>query len=139
MGALTKVWVDTGALLALASPRDQHHGNAVTTLRQHTAAGVRWTSSVLVLAEFHLLAVQRRGSAAARASVSALLADTGYEWLDVPVGLVREAMSNWLDRFQGQSFSLADAVSFELMQRERISHAFAFDKHFVAAGFELLR
>ncbi len=100
--------------------------------------GVRWTSSVLVLAEFHLLAVQRRGSAAARASVSSLLADPGYEWLDVPVLLVSEAMSNWLDRFQDHSFSLADAVSFESMRRERITQAFAFDEHFVTAGFELL-
>jgi predicted nucleic acid-binding protein len=135
---VSKVWVDTGALLALASPRDQHHQRAVATLRRHAAAGVRWTSSVLVLAEFHLLAVQRRGSAAARASVSSLLADPGYEWLDVPVALVGEAMASWLDRFPDQSFTLADAVSFESMRRERITQAFAFDEHFVTAGFELL-
>ena len=135
---MSRIWVDTGALLALASPRDQHHLRAVATLRRHATAGVRWTSSVLVLAEFHLLALQRRGSAAARASVTSLLADPGYEWLDAPVALTSEAMSNWLDRFQDQSFSLADAVSFELMRRERLTQAFAFDEHFVTAGFELL-
>ena len=74
----------------------------------------------------------------ARASVTSLLADSGYEWLDVPVALVSEAMSNWLDRFPDQSFSLADAVSFELMRRERLTQAFAFDQHYVTAGFELL-
>ncbi len=125
--------------MALALPRDQHHQHAVSTLRRHATAGVRWTSSVLVLAEFHSLAVQRRGSATARASVISLLADPGYEWLDTPAALVSEAIPNWLDRFQDQSFSLADAVSFELMQRERITQAFAFDEHFVTAGFELLR
>lgn len=135
---MSKIWVDTGALLALASPRDQHHQRAVATLRRHATAGVRWTSSVLVLAEFHLLAVQRRGAAAARASVSSLLGDAGYEWLDVPAALVSEAMSNWLDRFPDQSFSLADAVSFELMRRERLTQAFAYDQRYVTAGFELL-
>jgi predicted nucleic acid-binding protein len=110
----------------------------VDTLRRHAAAGVRWTSSVLVLAEFHLLAVQRRGSAAARASVTGLIGDAGYEWLDVPVTLASEAISSWIERFPDQSFTLADAVSFELMRRERLTHAFAFDQHFVTAGFELL-
>jgi predicted nucleic acid-binding protein len=110
----------------------------VSTLRRHATAGVRWTSSVLVLAEFHSLAVQRRGSAAARASVTSLLADPGYEWLDAPAALVSEAIPNWLERFPDQSFSLADAVSFELMQRERLTQAFTFDEHFVTAGFELL-
>jgi predicted nucleic acid-binding protein len=135
---MSKVWVDTGALLALAAPRDQNHQRAVSTLRRHAPAGVRWTSSVLVLAEFHSLAMRRRGPAAARASVTALLADPGYEWLDIPVELVGEAMSNWLDRFPDQSFTLADAVSFQLMQRERLTQAFAFDQRFVTAGFELL-
>jgi len=74
----------------------------------------------------------------ARASVTSLLADSGYEWLDVPGTLVSEAMANWLDRFPDQSLSLADAVSFELMRRERLAQAFAFDQHYVTAGFELL-
>ena len=52
--------------------------------------------------------------------------------------LVGEAMGAWLDRFADQAFSLTDAVSFELMKRERIAVAFAFDRHFEAAGFGLL-
>ena len=31
-----------------------------------------------------------------------------------------------------------DAVSFEVMRRNRLTHAFAFDRHFEIAGFELL-
>jgi predicted nucleic acid-binding protein len=95
-------------------------------------------SSVLVLAEFHAHAVRRRGPRAARAAVANLLSDAGYEWLDVPVAVAIEAVARWLDRFQDQPFSLTDAVSFELMRRERLTHAFAFDQHFVTAGFQLL-
>jgi len=47
-------------------------------------------------------------------------------------------MDAWLGRFSDQRFSLTDAVSFEVMRREQISRAFAFDQHFVTAGFELL-
>jgi predicted nucleic acid-binding protein len=43
-----------------------------------------------------------------------------------------------LDRFGDQRFSLTNAVSFEVMRRLRLSRAFAFDHHFVVAGFEPL-
>jgi predicted nucleic acid-binding protein len=43
-----------------------------------------------------------------------------------------------LERYHDQDFTLTDAVSFEVMRRERIRQAFAFDGHFVTAGFELL-
>lgn len=135
---MSKTWVDTGALLALASPRDQYHERAVATLRRHSAAGARWVSSIMVLAEFHVHAVRRRGPLTARTAVANLLSDAGYDWLDVPVAVVGDAVSRWLDRFPDQPFSLTDAVSFELMRRERLTQAFAFDQHFVIAGFELL-
>lgn len=44
-------------------------------------------------------------------------------------------MAGW----PSQRFSLVDSVSFEVMRRERLSQAFAFDKHFEVPGFELLR
>jgi predicted nucleic acid-binding protein len=33
---------------------------------------------------------------------------------------------------------LIDAVSFEVMQRNKVTHAFGFDRRFAIAGFELL-
>lgn len=135
---MSRIWVDSGALVAVAQPGDQYHQRAVAMLRRQGRAGVRWTSSVMVLAEFHTIAMRRRGSAAARAWIDSLLADPRWEWLDVNAALVSEATANWLGRFQDQSFTLADAVSFELMKRERITQAFAFDEHFVTAGFALL-
>ena len=35
-------------------------------------------------------------------------------------------------------FSLCDAVSFEVMRRERIEHALTFDTHFTIAGYKTL-
>jgi uncharacterized protein len=48
---------------------------------------------------------------------------------------VNDAKTRWLARFSDQRFSLPDAVSFELMSREALRQASAFDRHFETAGF----
>jgi predicted nucleic acid-binding protein len=130
--------VDTGALVALAWPGDQYHADATRITRGHRAAGGRLVSTVLVLAEFYTHVLCAKDPGIARGLLSRLLADPAYEWLDVPLSLVVGARS-WLDRFRDQGFSLVDAVSFEVMRRHNITHAFSFDRHFAVAGFQLLR
>lgn len=130
--------VDTGALLALANPRDQYHPRAVAAGRRLRAEGVRWLGSALVLAELHAHLLRLRGPELARSVLAGLLDDRLFEWRDVTVELVGAATSAWLERFADQRFSLTDAVSFELMRRERIGQAFAFDADFQTAGYELI-
>ena len=130
--------VDTSALLAIAARDDQHHHRAVKIARSFFGTGGRLVGTTLVLAEFQRLVLQRQGPEAARADLRGLLDDPGYHWLAVSPELVRDATTAWLERFSDQPFSLTDAVSFAVMRRERIETAFAFDRHFVTAGFELL-
>ena len=47
-------------------------------------------------------------------------------------------MSAWLERFRDKRFSLADAVSFEVLSQDGLEQAFAFDRRFRTAGFEML-
>jgi len=131
-------WIDTSALLALASPRDQYHARAVGLAASHRQAGGRWVSSVLVLGEFHRRTLYRAGPSVARGAVTRLLADPANRWLDVTTSVASGAVSSWLERFHDQDITLTDAVSFELMTREGLTHAFAFDKHYAVAGFQLL-
>lgn len=130
--------VDTGALLALSRRRDQYHDRAIEIAERHLGSGGQFVGTTLVLAEFHSHLLYLRGPTDARTAVSALLEDPVHEWLPVSAELQREATGRWLARFADQDFSLIDAVSFEVMRRNRLTHAFAFDRHFEIAGFELL-
>ena len=135
---MTRAAIDTGALLALASSRDQYHERAVATELRFRHSGGRWVGSALVLGELHGHLLRRIEPDAARRTVSALLADPAFEWHAATPELLQGAIDRWLMRFADQRFSLTDAVTFELMRRERIPAAFAYDKDFVTAGFELL-
>lgn len=135
----SRVLIDTGALLAAANPRDQHHEEAVALGRRFLASGGRWIGTTLVLAELHGHLLHRRGQAVARTHLDRLLLDPAHEWIDASAELVGEASERWLARFRDQPFSLTDAVSFEVMRRLRLTHAFAFDHHFEIAGYERLR
>jgi hypothetical protein len=130
--------VDTSALLALASSRDQYHARALATATRFQKAGGRWIGTTMVLGELHGHLLHRRDPDTARRVVGALIKDPAYEWHDASVEMVQGALTHWIDRFPDQGFSLTDAVTFELMKRERVKRAYAFDQHFVTAGFELL-
>lgn len=130
--------MDTGALLALASSRDQYHQRALATQARFRRGGGRWLGSTLVLAELHGHLLRHLDPVRARRVLEALLADPAFEWREVSPDLIREAVSRWITRFADQRFSLTDAVTFELMRREKLTTAFAFDRGFVAAGYALL-
>ena len=131
--------IDTGALLALASSRDQYHERALSLESKFRRAGGRWVGSTLVIAELHGHLLRRANPILARRVVSALLRDPAFEWRDASADLIARAVAQWLDRFADQRFSLTDAVTFEIMRSERLTRAFAFDQDFEVAGFELLK
>ena len=124
--------------MALTNSRDQYHQRAARIAVARAASGTHWVGSVLVLSELYDHMMRRRGPEAARRVISDLLADPRHRWLEVTPDLLAAAISAWLERFHDQTFSLTDAVSFEIMRRERINQAFAFDQDFVTAGFRLL-
>lgn len=130
--------IDTGALLAIANPRDQFHAVAVELARRFVSDGGRWVGSVLVLAELHGHLLRWRGPAVARQVLEAVRRDPAYDWRAVDPDLIDAAISEWLDRFGDQRFSLTDAVTFALMRREHLTTAFAFDRDFRTAGFTLI-
>jgi predicted nucleic acid-binding protein len=130
--------IDTGALLALASPRDQYHSRAVATATRVRENGGRWISHALVLGELHGHLIRRIEPPRARVTMEQLLSDPMLEWHDATTALISEAIERWVVRFGDQRFSLTDAVTFEIMRREKVRAAFAFDQDFITAGYGLL-
>lgn len=137
MPTATRAAIDTGALLALASPRDQHHADAVAIARRHLAQGGRWVGSVLVLAELHGHLLRWREPRVAHTVIDRVRADPAYEWRAVDDALIEAATVNWLLRHADLRLSLSDAVTCELMHQERLDSVFAFDQDFLAVGYRL--
>jgi predicted nucleic acid-binding protein len=129
--------VDTSALLALMSPRDQYHAHAARIARSHVELGGRFVGSVLVLAELHGHLLRWRGAPVAHDLVDRVRRDSAYEWHGVDAPLLEAVQRDWFARLGGARISLTDAVTFELMRREKLTTAFAFDQDFELAGYAL--
>lgn len=106
-------------------------------VEQMGGGGTLVTTS-LVLAEMHVLLLRLGGPATAIKFLDGVAADPTHEVVDVDRDLRLAGIERWLRRFGDQEFSLADAVSFEVMRRRRLRRALALDRHFEVAGFELV-
>ena len=91
----------------------------------------------LVLAEAHALIARRLGVEPGLAFLDALGTprDRRVEWVDE--ALATAAVDRWIRRHRDRPLSLTDAVSFEVMRRDGLREAFAFDDDFERAGFRL--
>jgi hypothetical protein len=132
-----KVFVDTGAWLALADTGDGLHDAAIASYPTVLEAGSRLVTTNLVVAESYNLIRRRLGHSPAMSFLESLRASPRlikiYSDADT-----ESAAEDILLRYDDQDFSFVDAVSFAVMQQEGIAEAFAFDRHFAAAGFTLV-
>lgn len=132
------LFLDASVWVAAVVARDPRHAEVERVIERLTARRARIITTNLVVAETHALVVRGRGAAAGLALLAAIAADPQYDVRFVDAELQRQAASRWLTRFRDQRFSLADAVSFEVMRRERLRTALALDHHFRIAGFQTL-
>jgi predicted nucleic acid-binding protein len=129
-----KLLADTGALLAYLLKADRRHKAAVAFVRDHPH--VRFTLSDLILNEL-VTRLRARADAARAAEVGRSLLDSrryGVVFVDTP--LIRSALSR-LEQFDDKRLSLADCVSFEMIDRLGLDGAFAFDRDFRDCGYRV--
>ena len=133
------LFVDTSAWVALANPRDERHGRAGPIWKAAARAERRVVTTNVVVGETHAMLLSRRGRAPADAFLDLMLesAEITLVWTDLDLTL--SARDRWLRKLHDKAISLADAISFETMDREGIHEAFAFDRDFERAGFRLLK
>jgi predicted nucleic acid-binding protein len=132
-----ELFVDSSAWYPLARPAHPDHARVAAALRERVTAGVRIVTTNLVIAESHALLLSRTGPAAALRFLKEVRSPPNTV-VTSDDGLEDQAISGWLSRYADQSFSLADAVSFEVMKTRRIREALTLDSHFATAGFAML-
>ncbi len=128
--------MDTGAWVALAVVDDAHHLEASRVYPGLLKERELITTN-LVVAETYILLRKTAGHEAAVSFLEMIEASPRIHKVYSTPKLEDEALKI-LKRFSDQDFSFTDAVSFVVMQRERIEEAFAFDHHFLVMGFRLI-
>jgi predicted nucleic acid-binding protein len=130
-----RVFVDTGAWIALALVRDAMHERARHTWTNLVEAGARPVVSVPVVLETFTY-LQRKVSQDVAARWWEGLARVKFlERIECSNAELNAAMK--LSRPELHKLSLVDATSFVLMRKHKLRVAFSFDTHFAAAGFRL--
>jgi predicted nucleic acid-binding protein len=133
-----RVFLDTSGWLAVLSSREARHREVLEVYGAVLDAGQVLVTTNLVVAEMHVLLTRYRGAEAALAFLDALKRDARHDILFATPAVQERAVDRWLRPFGDHAFSLTDAVSFEIMRRERITSALALDRHFSIAGYERL-
>jgi predicted nucleic acid-binding protein len=132
-----RVFVDTGAWIALAVVCDSLHPRARGIWIMLSEAGARLVVSFPVVLETYTY-LQRK--------VSQDLAERWLQSLDSVRFLERVECTHadlktaikYLSRPDFHKLSMVDATSFVLMKKHKLRVAFAFDTHFATAGFRLV-
>ncbi|OGQ83333.1 MAG: hypothetical protein A3F90_07855 [Deltaproteobacteria bacterium RIFCSPLOWO2_12_FULL_60_19] len=123
-----KVFLDTGAFLALADEDDRYHPAAKSTYADLLRSKARLLTSDFVLSETYTLIRFKVGHHAA-VEFMKRLDQTGIKVLRVSEAIEQTAKAIFV-RYDDKDFSFVDCASFALIDHHQLDHAFAFDDHF---------
>lgn len=135
-GGGERLFVDSGAWIALVSASDRHHAEAEQMFRQAMASRIPLFTTNLVIAEVHRLLLFRAGIRAAARVIDRIDAGRSLRVEFAGQGHHERARA-WLARLDDQRISYTDAVSFAVMETARCTAAISFDSDFAIAGFRL--
>ena len=137
-GVPGRLFVDSGAWIALISARDQHHVEADAMFRRVVVQRTQLVTTNLVLAEVHRFLLFRAGPVPARRALEQL---EGSARLTIVFAsdVHHRAAHGWLARLSDHAISYTDAVSFAVIQAARCAAALSFDRDFQVAGFRRWR
>lgn len=132
-----KVFIDTGAFIALVDAGDEHHRTAQKFYNESKEKGVKFVTTNYVVCETLNYLRARVSHDASIAFREKLYKSNFIEVVTVSPSIEKEAFSI-LKQYSDKDFSFTDCTSFSVMRSVRINKAFAFDKHFEQYGFKKL-
>jgi len=136
--AAARLFVDSGAWIALRSRRDQHHAAADRAFRAAIEQRIPLVTTNLVVAEIHRLTLFRAGRDPALRALERIDASPSVT-VHFTTSDDHIAGRRWLERLAPRPVTYTDAVSFAVMESRKCTHVLGFDQDFAAAGFELWR
>lgn len=131
-------FLDTSGWFAAFSRKEARHREALAAYQTWIEDGTQLLTTNLVVAEMQVLIARFRGGSEGLRFLDSLHADPTHEVVYVDRDLERAAVDHWLRRFQDQTLSLADAVSFEVMRWHKVETVLALNEDFARAGFTLV-
>ncbi len=131
-----RVFVDTGAWIALALTRDPLHSRALPVWEELQRKGARLFTSIPVVMETFTFLDRNAAREAANAWRRGLGEVARFEVFECGGAELAQCWK-WFDRHDLPKLSAVDATSFVLMKRHKVRVAFTFDRHFAAAGFRI--
>ena len=134
--APARLFVDSGAWIALRSRRDQHHTEADRLFREAIRQRLPLVTTNLIIAEIHRLTLFRAGLEPASRILDRIGASPSTS-VHFATARDHEEARGWLERLSPRAITYTDAVSFAVMAGAKCKHVLGFDEDFVAAGFEL--
>jgi hypothetical protein len=133
------LFVDSSGWIGLLFQRDENHQRARAVWVAMGKARAPLVTSSLVIAEVHAFLLSRIGHLPAQRFLRSALDGDAAELVWVDADLASDAAEGWVYRRPDRTFSLTDAVSFEIMTRRGMNKVFSFDRDFERAGFRLLK
>lgn len=130
------IFIDTGPFLARRLSRDPYHKEALAGWEHLEQSKERIATSIFIIEELSTLLARRAGCAFSVHAIREiynsprlLILRTDQQDEISAVGL--------MEKIADPTISFTDYLSFALMHRRRIHHAFTFDRHFATAGFDI--
>ena len=131
------MFVDTGAFVALRNSGEREHEAAREALSGLVSERAQLLTSNYVFSETYTALLVRAGRDEAIQWGRRFRAGEAVETVRIDESVEQEAWSI-LESHADKRWSHVDATSFALMEREGITEAFAFDRHFAQRGLTLV-
>jgi uncharacterized protein len=128
------IFIDTGFVLALFSPRDQYHNQAVNLSIKYES--YLWLTTDAILLEVGN-AFSRHSKQKGAEVIEQFLDSDDIQIVHLTPQLFNQGLG-FYKFYQDKQSGLVDCVSFTVMREMGIDQVLTFDQHFAQAGFQVL-
>lgn len=124
-----KLFIDTGAFIALTDVSDENHSRAETFYRNVVVNDVKFVTTNFVVCET-MNYLNARISHHVSAVFRENLKNSSIVEIVNITPLIEDMAFNIFKQYNDKDFSFTDCTSFYVMRSLKLSKAFAFDRHF---------